>query len=44
MREKYQSFNGEEQDTFLISHMQLVRDHVVGASSMHIEYYLSTEH
>ena len=41
MREKYLSLNGEEQDTFLISHMQLVRDHATGASSTHVEYYLA---
>ena len=40
MREKYLSLNGEEQDTFLISHMQLVRDHTPGASSTHVEYFL----
>ena len=28
MREKYLSLNGDEQDTFLISRMQFVRDHV----------------
>ena len=28
LREKYLSLNGDEQDTFLVSHMQLVKDHL----------------
>ena len=41
MRHKYLSVNGNEQDTFMISHMQLVQDHTIGPSSMHVEYYLA---
>ena len=37
---QYLSLNGEEQDSFLISHMKLVVDHEVRASSTHVEYYL----
>ena len=33
-------FNRDTQDIFLISHMQLLKNHIVGPSSMHIEYYL----
>ena len=40
MWEKYLSLNGEEQYAFLISHMQLVKDHAVGANLTHVEYYL----
>ena len=37
MREKYLSLDGDEQDTFLISHMQLVRDQATG---VHVEYFV----
>ena len=37
MWEKYLSLNGDEQDTFLISPMQFVRDQGVGT---HVEYFL----
>ena len=36
LREKYLSLNGEGQDTFLISHMQLVLDHTLAAKSVHM--------
>ena len=35
------SLNGDEQDTFMILHMQLVQDHTARASSMQVEYYLT---
>ena len=41
LQQKYLSLNGDEQDTFLISHMQLVKDHTTISSSLHVEYYLS---
>ena len=41
LRQKYLSLNGEEQDTFMISHMQLDQDHIARASSMQVEYYLA---
>ena len=41
LRHKYLSLNGDEQDTFMISHMQLVQDHTTRPSSMQFEYYLA---
>ena len=41
LRHKYSSLNGDDQDTFFISLMQLVKDHMVESSSQHVEYYLS---
>ena len=41
LQQKYLSLNGDEQDTFLISHRQLVLDDTGGAISMHVEYYLA---
>ena len=38
LRQKYLSLNGEEQDTCMISHMQLVQDHTARSSSMQVEY------
>ena len=42
MRENYLSLNGDEQDTFLISHMQLLKEELqhVGIGSIHVEYFL----
>ena len=40
MRQKYQSLNGKELDTFFISHMKRVKDHTGGACSTHVEYFL----
>ena len=42
LRQKYLSLNGEEQDTFLISHMQLLKEELqhVGIGSIHVEYFL----
>ena len=39
LRQKYLSLNGDEQDTFMISHMQLVQDHTARPRSMQVEYY-----
>ena len=39
-RQKYLSLNGEEQDTFLLSHMQLKLDHKAGPNSTQVEYFL----
>ena len=36
MREKYLSLNGDEQDTFLFSDMQLIKDPTTGT---HVEYF-----
>ena len=41
LRQKYLSLNGDEQDTYMISHIQLVQDHAARASSMQVEYYLT---
>ena len=41
LRQKYLSLNGEEQDTCMLSHMQLVQDHTARSSSMQVEYYLT---
>ena len=41
LREKYLSLNGEEQDTFLISHIQLFLDHTLAGNSTQVEYYLT---
>ena len=41
LQEKYLSLNGEEQDTFFISHMQQYLDHIVTKNSTHVEYYLT---
>ena len=40
MREKYLSLNGDDQYTFLISHMQIIRDQGTRATSTHVEYFL----
>ena len=41
LRQKYLSLNGDEQDTFLIANMQLVKDHLAVSCSQQVEYYLS---
>ena len=41
LQQKYLSLNGDEQDTFMISYMQLVQNRTTGPSSMHVEYYLA---
>ena len=38
---KYLSLNSDKQDTFLISHMQLVKDHLAVSCTQHVEYYHS---
>ena len=40
MWKKNLSLNGDEKDTFLNSHMQLVRDQGTGATLTHVEYFL----
>ena len=41
LRHKYLSLNGYEQDTLLVSHRQLVKDHLAMSCSQQVEYYLS---
>ena len=41
LRHKYLSLNDNEQDTFLIANMQLVKDHLAVSCSQQVEYYLS---
>ena len=41
LRHKYLFLNEEEQDTYMILHMQLVQDHTTRAISMQVEYYLT---
>ena len=36
----YLSLNGDKQDTFIISHIQLIQDHTARPSSTQVKYYL----
>ena len=41
LQEKYSSLNGDEQDTFLVSHMQLVKEYLEVSCAQQVEYYLT---